>query len=1084
MKRITALILLTVIFLTAAPGNLVIKSDAAEVSSAYPNIAIGKETVYNSISNTATGYEPWNINDGNYNTPYSDANNIILPSIDGMKYVGVDLGMEYNIDTIAIYPRFDIDQSGSRLGWQVFGANKADYSDKVKLGTKTDAGNHMEPYVLKFDDMPSYRYILLMKSSFFVISDMEIYGASESVEVNTTFSDTEGLENEINLFAGIGILKPAEEGVYGSNRLVTRGEAAEYVVKAGNLNASGAAVNQYYLDVPPDHEYAKYIGICREMNIISADDYFRPDDYVTPTELAKMLLMVMNYGTQLQFEGNYPSNIHKIASKLDLFDGIRCETHESLDKFSMTKMVYNALLANVWAATGANEEAIIFEQGNTMLQEFFGIQLMRGVVTGTSNTKLLTENQARDKRKIEIDNIEYRMSASAANLDECIGHCVYFARDSKMESVLFGWIAADRENVVTVYGDEVKSTSKTEIVVYKGNDKETRYTLNPDKYVIRNGVAYGGFSDSALVPSYGYCELVDFDDDKKYDVIMMHDPLVFAVSYVNVTDSRVLVGGFNGEKIESDEFDKLEISVDGASFEGIMIPKNSVVFAYVSENKRLITLDCYSKTVSGTVVSRKNTDSVVVDGVEYEFSTYFKDTGDFSEFNPGKDVNFVVRNNEILYKHDIDFMESIEYLGCIVNAVYLEKGIKGEIRFKIYNHNNEHKVLTVADRLTLDGETKSRSEIAGIIQSNSGYFRNKFLEYRLNSKGEIIYMDTENFIQAKEPDSIMQKSSKTVGGSGAYFSNSGFSSGLDLVLVADGSEMMFTLACDTDGNLLAGEEFEQYYSVATVNSTVAKNTEMSGNTYTVYGYDAEKGTGEFLVRINTYETSVTDINPIETNGGAQLMLVNNILTAMNKDGELHYGVEGYVLGSPSPKISEAYTTPTLKRAVETSRMIKDLVTDTYYGKEFTYMGYVQPNGVGNYSKSIEDIQKGDIIRYRNDSNGNLAQLELIYSPNDPNYNFEGRLVDSGNLYHKFVASFRTRKGKIKSVKDGIIVIDTGSGAEDRFIYSALSGTFVVVEDDFIEIRSASEMPAVCEVGEDVVVSSAGGSYVNLVLYKQ
>ena len=138
------------------------------------------------------------------------------------------------------------------------------------------------------------------------------------------------------------------------------------------------------------------------------------------------------------------------------------------------------------------------------------------------------------------------------------------------------------------------------------------------------------------------------------------------------------------------------------------------------------------------------------------------------------------------------------------------------------------------------------------------------------------------------------------------------------------------------------------------------------------------------------------------------------------------------------------------------------------------------SGIDHFPKR----RKGDIIRYRNDSNGNLAQLELIYSPNDPNYNFEGRLVDSGNLYHKFVASFRTRKGKIKSVKDGIIVIDTGSGAEDRFIYSALSGTFVVVEDDFIEIRSASEMPAVCEVGEDVVVSSAGGSYVNLVLYKQ
>ena len=1086
MKKIIAGLILIALVFTYAPGRFMTETYAAEFSSPYPNVALGKDTVYNSISNTVSGYEPWNIVDGNYNTAYSDANNIILPSIDSMKYVGVDLGKIYDIYAIVVYPRFDVDQSGSRMGWQIFGANKSDYTDKVKLGAKNTSGAHKEPFILMFDEPINYRYILLMKSNFFVISEMEVYGTVHDDNVTIEYSDTQGLENEINLLSALGIAKAAGSGFYGSNLLVKRGEATEYAVKAGNMSEKSGTLKSYYNDVPITHEYAEYIALCRELDIIAQADNFRPEDYITPTEFAKMLLMVMHYGAQLELPGSYPINIYSTANKLDLFKGIRCGYDEGLDKYSMTKMIYNALLAKTWSAVGAKTDALVYARNDTLIEACFGMQLMKGVITGTNKTMLVDGSISMPDNKIEIDSKEYFLKNTASKLHDYIGHCVYFVRDTDEENVFFGWLADDTESVVTVYGSDVKSSSKTELVMYDENDKKHTYKLEGDKYVIRNGTAYDGFTDNALVPKYGYCELIDFDNDNVYEVINMFDPQTLAVAYISIGENDIIIGGKDNEKIEIKGYDMLEVKIDGKVLAEASVPRNSFVYAYVSDNNKVVSLECYTKIVSGTVGAVSGKETVTIDGTEYDFAEHFKDNGSFNNINPGEKISVIVNGKEILYLFESDFINEREYLGCIIWTDSQRRASDNNIIFKIFNNNGEHIEYETAKKVNLDGVQRNRTYIADLIKNNPSYFKNKFVLYKLNGSGEISSMDTENYDEANEPDSDMRLSSRTVGGSGAYYSDAGFSTGLNLVLASDGSEPIFEVACDENGDLVSGKDYEGYYSVGTVSSSVSKNTELNGREYQVYGYDDEKGTGKFLVTKDTYSRSSTEINPLDNNSNATLMVVKNVFNSSDKNGEDAYGIKGYVLGRPTAQLSTLNTDTFIKKAVETSLMIKKYVTDanlTYYGNQFTYMGYVKVGSVGEYAKNISDIKKGDLIRYKTDSSGRISMLELIYSPNDEHYNFNGRLVDAGNLYHKFIAAFRTRKGVIKSVKDGLIVIDTGNNAEDRFLYSNLGGSFVVVDGDKIEVHSPADVPAYCTPGDNVVVSMASGAYKNLILYK-
>jgi len=227
-----------------------------------------------------------------------------------------------------------------------------------------------------------------------VVAMMFTFAISAGAATTKTYSDQDSITHAdaAAVLTELGVLKGYEDGSFKPTANVTRAEMAKMITVILNKGVDNQSM---FTDGTTDltdinwHWAKGYITYCYTLGIIAGDGApsykFRPDDPVTGTEAAKMLLVAL--GADVTQEGlvgtNWDVKANALANSTGLFDDTTDAVNQPASRDFVVQMVYNMLSANtieynVNYFTGISTKLTDTELAIT---KYFGAKKYVGVIT-------------------------------------------------------------------------------------------------------------------------------------------------------------------------------------------------------------------------------------------------------------------------------------------------------------------------------------------------------------------------------------------------------------------------------------------------------------------------------------------------------------------------------------------------------------------------------------------------------------------------------------------------------------------------------------------------------------------------------
>ena len=1066
MKRILSLIMSIAVILSVSPLTF------AEENYGE-NIALGK-SVY-SDTPYGSGFDGKCITDGDLMTDGAVADSPSGDVRNGWRnYMIVDLGETYELSRVIIRTRRQIDAAWARLGFMAVAANNPDFSDGVKLGSKDTAGEFMSDMNSRVNNVKA-RYVMVVNTvgyGHFAIAELEVYGDLYTGEGSGDFEDvtTQTQKNATKLLFNLGIMDGVDKTTFGSPMLITRAEAAELICKFARVSA-GVNTDTIFNDVKADNPYSGYIKAGVDFGFISQAEMYRPDDYILDSEFLKMVLCINGYLMKPVTSEGYPQNIYSLASSTDLTKGTTgCLSGSYINRSDAAIVLYNALIGKSFEFKGEEYS----ESEETLLKKLYDCVLMRGIVTGNGASKLDEKREGVYLNTIELDNVEYSdQSGSGLSF---LGEAVYFILDED-ENVTGIWEDSTKTSKVKIYSEDIETASFGEIKTRIG-DKLTRYKIDAHPYKIYNDVADSTVTTASLKPKNGYLTLVDNDKDGVYEIVKIYKPEILLVDSVNSDEisKKLLISGADGEKLTINYGNLSVIRNDGKATNSSKIKPGELIYAYISAGEELVRIQLQSSWQSGTVKSVG--EEINISGTNYETTEYFREK--FSSLGIGKDIKFYLdENNKVVYIVDDALLQKSEIMAVIQR--FIVDDVEDFSNVKVYDSDKKFRELKITDTVAVDGKKKSVSQLAAM---DSSYFEGKLAIIKISDTGEIRSIVTEN-----DTNGELAPTNKNLANS--YRANAGIYSGTTLVMPITDDVPVFTIPVDGQGRPHTSSDFTNLYNVTDLRMTYGVRTKFgsSGSEIGIYGAN-EFDEPTALLRKCVYTAQSAEYGAITGYLATDCMVFEKAVKSADPDGEVYYELSGYDILTGTKKTIELKKG--LNKVINTFKIrnaswYSDEVPEEYMPDEATWLtelklleGYM----VNQYFlMNIEELKKGDIIRYSNGSYANISELELIVE-NTPVTSAKCKVVyAAGDLPDTIMATVRMQYALAKEVKDGHIRFEATEGVDETLDLSFFDSNIIVVDGDIIESYPIASAGVCIDSGDRIVVYSNAGYHKSIVVYK-
>lgn len=348
-----------------------------------------------------------------------------------------------------------------------------------------------------------------MKNLKKVLALVLAFACAFTMFAGAAFTDAADIEQTeaVEMLSALGVINGYTDGSFKPNDTITRAEAAKMIYtiwNGGNDNAAAFEGKSVFTDVYSGHWAEGYINFCYTNGIINGkgNSQFAPDDKVTGTELAKMLLICMGY--QADKSGltgtGYSQRTNALASQNGLYDDVTAAVGQAMPRQYAAQIMYNALKADTvkWS-TDANAyekvttTAMVGTQGadgkitftTTTVNETMGKKCMDLV---TDEGILLSKVEKEDARDTyALNNGAYtRVVTDYTNL---IGQRVNIMHKENDTSKVYGVYAHEDSKVVaTGYRGQLENVSDTSKIKLAGteykldgtNASSIVYTMNDD----------------------------------------------------------------------------------------------------------------------------------------------------------------------------------------------------------------------------------------------------------------------------------------------------------------------------------------------------------------------------------------------------------------------------------------------------------------------------------------------------------------------------------------------------------------------------------------------------------------------------
>ena len=255
------------------------------------------------------------------------------------------------------------------------------------------------------------RALSLALASVMVLSMMVVGAGAASYD---DFSDKDEIVNTeaVSILTALNVINGKDDGSYDPTGIITRAEMAKLicvVLNGGSDPSLGSTSTHTYTDTV-GHWAEPYIEYCTQLGIMAGkgDGTFAPNDTVTATEAAKMLLVAMGYNAD--FEGmvgaNWAVATNVVANTKGLYSGLALDVDAGLTRDNAAQMVYNAINAKMVVydyalVTGPNGSLTsiprVDDVSYTILNNKFGAVRVEGIVEANefSNNAVAMEGMTR-----------------------------------------------------------------------------------------------------------------------------------------------------------------------------------------------------------------------------------------------------------------------------------------------------------------------------------------------------------------------------------------------------------------------------------------------------------------------------------------------------------------------------------------------------------------------------------------------------------------------------------------------------------------------------------------------------------------
>lgn len=490
--------------------------------------------------------------------------------------------------------------------------------------------------------MRNLKRVLSLALASVMLIGMMVVGASA---VNyDDFSDKDKIVNKeaVSTLVELGVIAGKDDGTYDPEGIITRAEMAKLicvVLNGGKDPSLGNASTNTYTDTV-GHWAAPYIEFCTNQGIVAGkgDGTFAPNETVTGSQAAKMLLVALGYQSELAgFTGaSWEVATNVAANQKSLYDGLDINPSQGLTRDSAAQMVFNALNADIvfydytLTTNNGNISSVttLIDNGSkgTLLTTKFGAVKVEGVVIGNEVAELGKDakSMSAGKTKIDITNADEIDIAGIDDNDgntfsvstgiEALGRSVtlyvkpYTSNKANTEkATVIGSVILSADDKVVV------DTSDDDLIDVADDNDLDIVTSGDDKTVVYNQYGLKGTLATKNDGVVGVERiLIDNDGDGDVNIVFYTEYAFGKVTKYSVKDNGAITVTSAGKaKFEKDD------SADVVGFEDVA-KDDYVVAAYIG-SKLYVTK---AKSVTGELTAYKNNSDGVATSLSVDDTNY------------------------------------------------------------------------------------------------------------------------------------------------------------------------------------------------------------------------------------------------------------------------------------------------------------------------------------------------------------------------------------------------------------------------------------------------------------------------------
>ena len=538
------------------------------------------------------------------------------------------------------------------------------------------------------------------------------------------------------------------------NQPVTRAQFAHLVASIRGVSGTVMHDGKYgFIDVPSDHIYANDIYNLKKMGIISGANsvQFFPDNNITYNEVAKILVTTMGYELKAELVyGGYPYGYVRVMDNLDVMTGTVAGGNVVTIEDAII-MCYNAALVDVVEMTGINNNEPIYTsvEGKNILSQYHDVYYVEGIFSDNGFTSL-SGASATSTDRVKVANVVINKGNTC--FENNLGKAVraYYHSTGTTKTLKYVYSTNDNE-ILDVDAKDiiVKSDSGAfKLYYYDHNDKVKVANLDKLGDFIYNGKSYVDFTKDDLHIKNGTLSFINNDSDKEYDVVIANVPNSFKISDVDTANEKIY--GKYGDIVKYEDVDSIKVfGKNGLEITPAQIKQGNVVSAFVSKDKKIISLYVTDEAISGIVEATYDQDGKSYYKMGDNYYTYsfgYKTAVDANK-NPkcksieiGSEYTFFLDVNADICDVEIGNNTAVKYAYLMAAAPDIED-MKTVVKFRLFMDDGSILETKAAKKVYFNGEYIDGNKILDDKKSDlyrgKPYVKPQLVQIKLNAKDEV-----------------------------------------------------------------------------------------------------------------------------------------------------------------------------------------------------------------------------------------------------------------------------------------------------------------------------------------------------------